>query len=180
MSETPYRIGADPATDLFAPPTAEEASSVSALEGLRQALATPVETEPKVLRVPSRPGVTIRCHTHMTQEERKAWQKRATKKKRGLGGENEVDEMHFAMLVIANTCEAVLFNGVEAHDAEGTPLSFRHKQLWDMVGATDGPSCIRRLFGVDAHILLASGEVLLASGFDDDLGAESDPTALEA
>lgn len=174
---TPFRVGAeadeDP-TGVFGTPTREETASVSPLEGLRAALASPVQTEPITLNVPGRPGVTIRCHTRMTQEERKAWQNRSKKKVRGIGKEPEVDEMRFSCLVIANTCEAVSFHGVDAHDAEDTPLTFRHKQLWEMVGANDPEDAIRRLFGVDAHVLLASGEILLSSGFDDDLS--SDPT----
>lgn len=172
-AESPIRIG-DDADAIFAPPTDDERRSVSPLEGLRDALTGPVQTEPIVLRVPGRPGVTIRCHTSMSQEQRKAWQKRSTKKARGK--DPEVDEMLFAQLVLANTCEAVLFNGAEALDEEGTPLTFAHKQLWDMVNAAEPSQSIRNLFGVDAHVLLASGEVLLASGFDDDLSDESDPT----
>ena len=182
MSTDPtIRIGDDDAGEeaggIFAPPTeAERASGGNVLESLRKALQEPVVTEPKLIRVPGRPGVSIRCHTRMTQDERKAWQRRATKKRRGIGQEPEVDEMQFAELVIANTCEAILFNGVEAHDAEDTPLTFRHRQLWEMVGANDPALAIRNLFGVDAHVLLASGEVLLASGFDDELSDEDDPT----
>lgn len=174
------RIGAEPTAtrddDLFAPVTVEEANAdaVSALDGLRAALAAPADTPPITIRVPARPGVTIRCHTRMTQEQRKAWQARAKTKKRR--GEDEVDEMLFAQLVLANTCEAISFNGIDAHDAEDTPLTFRHKQLWDMVNAPDAPSAIRALFAVDAHVLLASGEVLLASGFDDNLNDGEGPT----
>lgn len=179
MTDSTIRVGDDErptATDLFAPPTAEETSSVSPFEALRDALAAPVHTEPITLRVPGRPGVTIRCHTRLSQEERKAWQKRATKKVRGVGKDPEVDEMMFAQLVLANTCEAILFNGVEAHDSEGTPLTFAHKQLWDMVKAAEPQQAIRNLFGVDAHVLLASGEVLIASGFSDDLSDDEGPT----
>lgn len=183
MSESPLRIGADFEADVtaahpevFGAPTTVETASVSPLEGLRGALAAPVITEPVTLRVPSRPGVTIRCHTGMSQEDRKAWQNRSKKKVRGIGKEPEVDEMKFACLVIANTCEAVSFNGVDAHDSEDTPLNFRHRQLWDMVGARDPEAAIRALFGVDAHVLLASGEILMSSGFDDDLTEDTDPT----
>lgn len=183
MSQPDFRVGVDaddapPAltpSQVFASPTKEEASSGSVLEGLRDALSAPVVTEPVTLRVPGRPGVTIRCHTRMSQEERTAWRKRSTKRSRRPGKEEEVDEMGFACLVIANTCEAVSFEGIDAADSEGTPLTFRHAQLWQMVGSSDPASAIRKLFGVDAHVLIASGEVLLESGFDDDLQA-SDPT----
>jgi len=170
------RVGADPADELFAPPTSAETASVSPMEGLRNALSAPAVLEPVTLRVPARPGVKVRFHTRMTQEQRKAWQARSKKKRRGLGQEAEVDEMMFAQLVVANTCEAILFNDIDAHDSEGTPLTFAHRQLWDMVGADDPQSAIRAFYAVDAHILLASGEILLASGFDDDMSTE-DPTA---
>lgn len=174
--DAPIRIGTTSDTfDTFDPPHPEEVANVSALEGLRKALQAPVETEPTLIRVPARPGVMIRCHTRMIQEDRKAWMARSTKKSRRGGGTDEVDDMKFSCLVLANTCEAVLFDGVAAHHEDDTPLTFRSRVLWDMVGASDPEAAIRALFGVDAHVLIASGEVLLASGFDDDLQA-TDPT----
>lgn len=183
MSETPIRVGSVPGldgdgdgpVDLFAPPAADETAFESPLDGLRAALAAPPESEPVTLRVPARKGVTIRCHTRMTQEQRKAWQGRARVKSRRRGND-EVDEMLFAQLVIANTCEAILFNGIDAHDSNDRPLTFASRELWDMVGAAEPSNAIRRLFGNDAHVLLASGEILLASGFDDEL-AEGPTTA---
>lgn len=182
MSESPIRVGADydadadgsAPVDIFAPPRLDEISAESAMEGLRKALAAPVERKSTTVNVLERPGVSIRCHTNMSHEQRKAWQNRSKKKTRGIGREPEVDEMMFACLVIANTTVAVQFGGVDAHDEEGTPLTFAHKQLWEMVNATDPQDAIRKLFAVDAHVLIASGEVMLASGFDDDLAA--DPT----
>lgn len=182
MSETSIRIGDAPESlraepvDLLAPPTAEETKSESPLEGLRKALATPVVVEPVTLRVPARPGVTLRFRPDIDDDKRKAWQKRATKKRRGPGGAEETDELMFAMLVVANTNVAVCFNGVDAHDEEDTPLTFAHRQLWDMVEARNPQECIRKLWANDPHILLASGEILMAAGFDDDLEAE-DPTS---
>lgn len=185
MSETTHAFGGgySPASDdvdLLAPPTPDELDTGdrSVLEELKAALEKPVETKPALIDVPARPGVQIRCHTRMTQEQRKAWQNRARKKKgRRADPDAELDDMLFACLVIANTCEAVLFEGIEAHDSEGTPLSFRHAQLWEMVGKKEPQDAIRAFFGVDAHVLIASGEVLLASGFDDDLRAEDPTTA---
>lgn len=183
MSETPFRVGAGPESlaephdDLFAEPTVEERASVSPMEGLRSALAEPTVSEPITLRVPKRPGVKIRCRTDVVDhDKRKAWQNKAKRKQRGIGREPEVDELHFAMLVVANTCEAVQFNGLDAYDEEGTPLTFRHAQLWEMLGARDPQEAIRKFFDNDQHIILASGEVLLASGFDDDLSDEEGPT----
>lgn len=167
--------------DLFAPPTPEDAlDGTSALEALREALATPAVSEPVTLRVPARPGVSIRCHTRMEQEDRTAWRKRATPRQTGgnrrRGREPEPDEMEFALLVLANTCEAILFNGSEASTSDGGPLTFRSTELWRMVEAPEPRQAIRRFFSNDAHILIASGEVLLASGFDDDLEEEEGPT----
>lgn len=175
MTDTPFRIGDDHDAShhpTFDPPQPGEVNDQSVLAALQDALSKPIETEPALINVLGRPGVQLRCHTRMRQEERKAWLARCTKKRRGA--DDEVDEMKFACLVIANTCEAVLFNGVEAHDSEGTPLTFRHAKLWEMVGAKEPDLAIRGLFGKDAHVLLASGEVLVASGFDDDVKA--DPT----
>jgi hypothetical protein len=177
MSTSPLSINDPdgPEVDVFAPPTADELASGrrTPFDDLKAALEAPVEREPKIVRVPKRPGVTLRFNTdRIDDEKRKAWQKRATKRRRG--SEDEVDEMLFSCLVIANANDGVLFKGIEAQDVEGTPLTFAHRQLWDMVGAGDPATCIRRLFANDAHVLIASGEVLMAAGFDDDLSV--DPT----
>ncbi len=169
-----HQTGSLRADAMLAPPSAAETAGVSPLEQLRKALAAPVVSEPVTLLVPGRPGVTLRFATGISEEQRKAWQKRATKKSRRPGREDETDEMMFASLVLANTHVAIAFGGLDAHDADDTPLTFAMPALWEMVGAVDPQSCIRALFGNDAHVLLASGEVLLASGFDDDL--EADPT----
>jgi hypothetical protein len=179
MSESTFRVGDEPDSlavdEMFAPPTPDEVASLPPLEALRQALAAPVERDPLTLRVPTRPGVTLRFVPNIDDERRRAWQARATKKSRRQGKDDELNEMLFASLVLANTHVATCFGGVDAHDEEDGPLTFAHRQLWDMVGATDPQSCIRKLFANDAHVLIASGEVLLASGFEDDL-EESDPT----
>jgi hypothetical protein len=181
MTQPTIRIGDDDAAvslradDVFSPPTPGEVAGPSPLEQLRKALAAPVAAKPLTLRVPERPGVTLRFSTGITQEQRTAWQKRSTKKSRRQNREDEVDEMNFACLVLANTNEAIAFGGVDAHDRDDTPLTFAMPALWEMVSAADPVSAIRNLFGNDAHVLLASGEVLLASGFDDDL-EETDPT----
>lgn len=182
MSDT-IRVGAPPlvekeevrlrADEVFAPPAPAEAGA-SPLEQLRKALAVPVQQEPITLRVPGRPNVTLRFSTELSNEQRKAWQNRATKKSRRQGREDEVDEMLFACLVLANQNEAIAFGGVDAYDSDNNPLTFASPQVWEMVGAADPQGAIRALFGVDAHVLLASGEVLMSAGFDDDL--EADPT----
>lgn len=181
MSESTIRVGAEPkpgkaqeALDVFEPPKPSE-RGLSPIEQLRAALAAPAKSEPITLKVPSRPGVTIRYSTVLTQEQRKAWQQRATKKSRRQGREDEVDEMLFTCLVLANQMEAIQFDGIDAHDPKtDEPLTFAQPALWEMVGAENPQECIRKLYANDAHVLTTGGEVLLASGFDDDL--DTDPT----
>lgn len=183
MSETPLRVGTPGqlgqpgslvADDLTRPLSADESTGKSALEALRETLATPVQKPPVRLRVPARDDITVAFRTNMSQEERKAWQARATKKKRGR---EEIDDMHYALLVLANTCVGIFVGGVQAHDADDQPLTFAHKQVWEMVGGTDTASTIRAFYGVDAHVLMSSGEVMLSSGFDDDVDTdEGGPT----
>lgn len=161
---------------LYDPPTVAETSEASPLEQLRGALAAPVERELLRLRVPTRPGVTLLFDPTFTNDQRKAWQKRATKKSRRPDRPDETDEMLFSCLVIANTHRGVEFRGIEAHTPTGNPLTFAHSQLHEMVSAADPEDAIRKLFANDAHVLLASGEILVAAGFDDDLEA-ADPTS---
>lgn len=162
---------------LAAPQPSERGASP--LEALRATLAKPVERELLRLRVPARAGVTVLFSPDFDHEKRKAWQKRATRKSRRPGREDEVDEMLFALIVIANCARAIQMDGVEAHDASGQPLTFASPVLWEMVSAADPQDAIRAFYGNDAHILTTAGEIMLAAGFDDDVDAEEevDPTA---
>lgn len=195
MTETPdFRVGAPaPAAapmqmrvdsqpslsvdEMFAPPAAAELGGLTPFEALKKRLEQPAEeAKTTTLKVPARPGITLDFRGPIPAEQRKAWQNRARKKSRRGSGEPEVDEMLFSCLVLANTHKATLVDGVEAHDEDGNPLTFAHRQLWDMVDARDPEDAIRKLWANDAHVLIASGEVLLDAGFDDDLG--TDPTTV--
>lgn len=167
----------EPRIDLFDPPTDDELAGKSPLQQLEESLGEPAEeVELTKLRVPRRKGVELLFDSSkINSTNRKAWQKRATKRSRRAGVEPEVDDFLFACLILANTHVGTLSNGREARDSEGTPLTFAHAQLWAMVKARDPQECIEKLFANDQHVSVASGEVLLAAGFDDDLAA--DPTA---
>lgn len=179
---TEFRIGSTPEADDL--PTdgpfrdvdpdekAAARAVVSPLEALRLQLAEPVVTEPVKLKVPGRPGIVCEFRTNMEDDDRKAWQKRATKRRRGR--EDEIDDMYYSSLILANTHIGTYMDGVEVRDEEGTAVTFRHRMLHTMVGANEPMEAIRKFYGIDAHVLIASGEVLLASGFDDDMTA--DPT----
>lgn len=163
--------------DLFAPPSAEETSGRSALQLLEEALAEPAEAVELVrLRVPRRRGVELEFDpSKINSTNRKAWQKRATKRSRRIGQDSEVDDFLFACLVLANTHVGTFMNGVEATDDEGSPLTFAHARLWAAVGARDPQECIQKMYANDQHVSASSGEVLLRSGIDDDLTG-ADPT----
>lgn len=179
MTEQPMRIdsGVRPdentPVDLYAPPT-EQDRGPSPLEALAQALQRPVTHKNVELRVPSRPGVTVFYSTELSQEQRKSWQNRATKKSRRPDRPDETDEMLFTCLVLANQCRGIAFGGTAAHDENDEPLTFAMPKLWQMVNATDPQDCIRKLYANDAHVLTSGGEVLLAAGFDDEV--QADPT----
>ncbi len=171
-------LGVPDAADhpIFAVPQPSERGP-SPLEQLRQTLQQPIERELLKLRVPARAGVTVLYAADFDHEKRKAWQKRATRKSRRPGRDDEVDEMLFALIVLANSCRSIQVGGVEAHDAADQPLTFASPALWEMVGAADPQDAIRAFYGNDAHILNTAGEIMLAAGFDDDMEAEGDHTA---
>ena len=175
--ETTASANPEPRIDLFDPPTVEELSDKSPMQALIEALEEPAEeVELTQIRVPRRRGVHLLFDSSkINAENRKAWQKRSTKRNRRAVQETEVDDFLFSCLVLANTHVGTAINGREAFDAEGTPLTFAHKQLWDMVKARDPQECIQKIFMNDQHVSGAAGEVLLSAGFDDDLAA--DPTA---
>lgn len=179
MFRDPVRVlDAVPGDPVFAPPTADEVGPAPSITSqLQQALAAPTRRPDVVLEVKERPGVGIRFDCNISDEQRKAWQRRATSKKGGRGGnEGTLDEMLFSAIVVANQARAILFGGEEAPAVDGHPLTFTLRELWDMVGAADAVTAVRALYGNDAHVMGTAGEIALRAGFDDTIEEAEDPT----
>lgn len=187
MTADPIRIpGADEHHEHPFLALPEPSPGMSPLEGLQADLGKPAERKPLLtLRIPQRPAVALQLDPNVIDAPiRKQWEdkakerptgNRARRRARGLTGtDTPIDPFHYACLVLAHTNTAILWNGQEAV-VDGEPLTLKDEQVWQMVGAIDPEVAISKLFGNDQHVESMAGEVILASGVDDDL-QEVDPT----
>lgn len=149
-----------------ADPDLAPVDTVSPLEELRAELTAPVEGADVVLAVPGRPGYAVRYSSSFTYEQLTAWRKRATDR-------NEVNEIRFAALILANQSRAIVRNGDEVVDA-GAPLTFRSKAFLALYEVDRVADAVVAFYGNDFDVAAAGNSLLRAAGF----GAEA-PTVDE-
>lgn len=158
---------------------------VSPLEALAAELERPAERKENLRLVPpQRPNITMIFDPNITSDERKAWLKRAEerptgnrarRRSRAITGEPvETDAFVFACLVLAHTNRGIEIGG-DLATKDGQPLTLRDETLWAMMKQIDPQAAIRWLYGNDQHVEGTAGEIVGASGIDDDL-EEVDPT----
>ena len=156
----------------LAPPREEELSSP--LDLLAQTLAGEVHRPPITLPVPERAGVTITFDTNIDNDTLTAWRKRANYEDARDG----TDPLKLACIVLSNKAIGFSMNGRPVLK-EGQPLTFASQDVWQMVKppALTALQAVRRLYGVDAHVITVGGEVLRAAGYGDVIAQEdADPT----
>ena len=161
---------------VYAPPSAD--GDTSPLEALRAALLEEVRRPEVTYEVPSRPGVAVTFDTNITVEEMDAWRGRA--KKAGKAGRaGMLDPIKLACIVVANKATGILMNGKRVNDDEGDALLFYSVELQRMVGSPEGdsPAAIRRLYGVDGHLIAVADSIVEDAGYGEDVdSAAPDPT----
>lgn len=160
------------------------ADELSPFDALAQQLAQPAERKDLLtLKIKQRQNVALRFDPNITSEDRKIWRNRAKERPSGnrarrralTGDDTEVDPFLFSCLAIAHTNTAVLMNGQEVR-LDGQPLTLRDERLWQMMKQMSPEAAIKWLYGNDSHIENTAGEIILASGIDDEM-EEVDPTA---
>jgi hypothetical protein len=169
--------GAAPATDAdLRPPTPAELDGTTALDLLRGAVSKAVRLEPAILRVPSRPGVSIEYDPNIEDSLLTAWRKRSIYEDPRDG----INALKLASIVLASQCIGFLINGTRVNSG-GHPLTFASQEVWQMVtpAAASSPEAVIRLYGVDAHVIQTGEEVLRAAGYGGLIEREDrDPTVL--
>lgn len=162
-----------PDADVFTPPRVDELTSP--LDLLAQMLSGEVSRPPIRLPVPERAGVSIDFDANIDNDQLTAWRKRALYEDPRDG----TDPLKLACIVLANKAIGFAINGKPVLK-EGQPLTFASQEVWAMVKppAVSAIQAVRRLFGVDGHVITAGGEVLRAAGYGDAIMQEdADPTA---
>lgn len=157
----------------------DTAAPKSVLSSLRDELKKQLESEDLDLPVPNRPNMHLLFNTNIDSYQTQIWRKRASDKQMPDG----VDGLKFACTVIANQCVGVKYEGVLVKGGNGQTLTFRDKELLDMMGdggALRAVDAVRWIYGRDAHIYRAVEEIFKAAGYapDDDEAEYEDPTLL--
>lgn len=150
----------------------DRSGPISALDELRAALQTEVNSEPVSLLVPGREGVSLTFGTRVPAENIKAWRKRC----KDRHSESGVDEVRFSATVIGNQCQSVAINGKVALDADNEPMTFASPEFREMLGAHSALEAVTRLYSSDAAVLAAADEILKAAGYGEEAIRAEDPT----
>lgn len=144
------------------------------LADLRAELSEQVEHKPLTLKVPNRPGYSVRYSTDIEYRRLQMITKRAQDK--GLGG---TDLVKWSCSVLATFCESVVRHGEDVLD-DGQPVTFASKMLQEAVGTFEAVACIRKFYGEDGDIMAAASTLVTAAGLDRESleGEETEPDPL--
>ena len=147
----------------------------SLLKSLKEELAQEVRSEPIVLAIPSREGMSMKYDTNIEAGTVQMWRKMSQNKSML----DNFDGLRFACLVLARQAEELIFRGKAMDSEDGEPINFKNPKFLEMLDAPKAVEGVRKLYGVDGHIFIAANQVLTAAGYDSD-GQEQmeDPTLL--
>lgn len=149
-------------------------TSSNVLDDLRNSLSAPVGTKETVLKVPQRPNIEMVFDPDIEFDLLRAWMRSASNNKK-----QQFNPLVFAFAVISKTNVGVRISGKQAYDEEGTALTVVHAQFREMLGAHDTASAIRKLYGLDGHIISTGQKIVEDAGYDDvDLEAGNDPLGI--
>jgi hypothetical protein len=165
-------MSTDPVFDLtnveaepkVAPERTAPVSETTARELFAQRLQARQARKPLTFDVEGRDGIQVRYSTRLPNEKRAAIDKRLRDKRTGV-----LDGPAFNFAVCASQCEAIIIDGTEV-TMDGRPLTFRDRELWDMLGATDPVNAVRLLYGgpeLDGDYVLGAhaAKILEGAGF---------------
>lgn len=146
----------------------------SAFDILSATLQKPVELEPILIPIPSRPNLSLRFDVNIDSFKFGRWTERSIRK---VGGKPMPDPRSLACMVIANQMRGILVHGEEAIKEDGSSVTFIGPDLCSMLGLPEGSDrteIVRALIGSDGHILAISNRILDAAGYGDDVISEDD------
>lgn len=142
---------------------------------LREAFEKEIRSEPITLEIPNRPGVWIEFDTNIASEQFEVWRKQATVSNRRRPAQDaQMDQVKFCALVIFNKALIFKIDGQDVYmDNEGkTPLNFfQQTAIKNLTGsnAVTNTELVRAVYGNDAHVLAAGGQIIEAAGYGDEL-----------
>ena len=133
------------------------------LDRLRESLMEVVTLPPLTLKVIERPGMSVRFDTNIANATIQGWRKQS----RNKSMPDEFDSLKFSSLVIANKAIAVMLDGQDVTDEQGDTVNFTSPELLKMLGVNRALDAVRKLYGVDGHIIQQADAILSAAGYDE-------------
>lgn len=146
------------------------AAAGSPLETLRAEAQREIGGETVTLTIKERPGWSVRYRADVEIPQFNQWRKRCADRSQPDG----VDELKLACLILANQCEALVLNGEDLLE-DDQPVTYASPSFHASFGVTRAVDAVRAWYGIDAHVMTHSQEVMLASGYGDEAERE-DPT----
>ena len=134
------------------------------LDALLDEIGKEVRRDSISLIVPMRPKITLQFDPNIISNERlQEWRNKAGEKsKKGLNG------LVLSSLILVWTSSAVLFNGVQAFDHKGKPITLRSPEILERTGKNRAIDAVRTLFSCDPHLDDAAMKVLEAAGYGEE------------
>lgn len=146
-------------------------AGTSVLEALKAEVGRKVRRDSITLEVPERPNMVVRFSPNITSEQLAEWRKRATIKRTDALNGN-----YFSALILANTCEGILFGGQPVQDDHGNDVTFRSEEMLAATNTTKAVECVRAIYGIDPHVEAAAFKVLEAAGWGEEVSDTENPT----
>lgn len=176
MSEQPTRVGpalshqldapdeyVDPARYGLKPTRVEPGTVLDDLMGdLTAALTAEISSEPVVLEVLKRPGVSVRYRTDLNDDELSRFRKLAKGRT-----DDDFNVLRFCLLILADKSDGFFWQGTEVLDEAGQSLTFGHKRLRDLYGKERAADVARACIGNDQHVQIMANRIMDLSGFGD-------------
>lgn len=165
--------GAPPAGDEYDPDLAPPGHGVEADTGdaapiaegdllaqAEAAMAAPLTKPPLVLEVAGRPGFTVEYDVNIPEPELRVYETRATS---GRRGQEKLDGLAFACILVANRARAITYQGQLLED-DGARRTFSSKKMHRLYNVDGARQAVRKFLGdpgADAH----ADAILAAAGF---------------
>ncbi|CAB4193238.1 hypothetical protein UFOVP1246_64 [uncultured Caudovirales phage] len=176
MSEKQFAFGSarqELVDDDFVDADVQPVRTGSVLDALKIEVGRKVRRDSVSLEVPERANMHIQFSPNITSEQLAEWRKRATIKRTDTLNGN-----YFSALILANTCESILFDGEVVRDDSGNEVTFRSEEMLAATGTTKAVECVRAIYGIDPHVEAAAFKVLEAAGWGEEVEDSENPTKL--
>lgn len=144
----------------------------SPLDELREEAAREIGHETVTLAVKERPGWSVRYRADVEVTTLNKWRKASSDRTMPDG----VDELKLACIILANHCDCLVKNGEDLRDEDDNPVTFGSTPFMESFGVGRAIDAVKAWYASDGHIMSASQEVMIASGYGDEAERE-DPTA---